>query len=82
MPAQVLLLQGNTCVSTLIEDDMKRWTATRKTALTLDIIQGQITVAEYQQAVGIINTDAANIYKTMNFDPIEEYAETVKGVTT
>jgi hypothetical protein len=40
MPAQVLLLQGNTCVSTKIEDDMKRWTATRKTALTLDIIQG------------------------------------------
>jgi aconitase B len=58
---------------------MKRWTATRKTALTLDIIQGQTTVAEYQQAVGIINTDTANIY--MNFDPIEEYAKTAKGVT-
>jgi aconitate hydratase 2/2-methylisocitrate dehydratase len=39
------------------------------------------TVAEYQQAVGIINTDAANIYKYMNFDQIEEYAETAKGVT-
>ncbi len=79
MPAQVLLLQGNTCVSTLIEDDMKRWTATRKTAVTLDIIQGKTTVAECQQAVGIINTDTANIY--MYFDPIEEYAETAKGVT-
>jgi aconitate hydratase 2/2-methylisocitrate dehydratase len=36
-------------------------------------------VAEYQQAVGIIITDTANIY--MNFDPIEEYAQTAKGVT-
>jgi aconitate hydratase 2/2-methylisocitrate dehydratase len=36
-------------------------------------------VAGYQRAVGIINTDTANIY--MNFDPIEDYAETAKGVT-
>ena len=39
------------------------------------------TLAEYHEAVGIINTDAANIYKYMNFDQIEEYAETAKGVT-
>ena len=39
------------------------------------------TVAEYQEAVGIINQDAANVYKYMNFDQIEEYAETAKGVT-
>jgi aconitate hydratase 2/2-methylisocitrate dehydratase len=39
------------------------------------------TVAEYQEAVGIINKDAANICKYMNFDQIEEYAETAKGVT-
>lgn len=38
------------------------------------------TVAEYQEAVGIINKDAANVYKYMNFDQIEEYAETAKGV--
>jgi aconitase B len=62
-----------------MEDDTKRWTAKRKTALILDIIRGQTTVAGYQQAVGIINTDVANIY--MNFDPIEEYAETAEGVT-
>jgi hypothetical protein len=36
-------------------------------------------VAGYQRVVGIIITDTANIY--MNFDPIEEYAETAKGVT-
>jgi len=39
------------------------------------------TLAEYHEAVGIINKDAANIYKYMNFDQIEEYAETAKGVT-
>ena len=39
------------------------------------------TLAEYQEAVGIINKDAANIYRYMNFDQIEEYADTAKGVT-
>ena len=39
------------------------------------------TVAEYQEAVGIINKDAANVYKYLNFDQIEEYAQTAKGVT-
>ncbi len=39
------------------------------------------TVAEYQEAVGIVNKDAASVYKYMNFDQIEEYAETAKGVT-
>ena len=38
------------------------------------------TVAEYQEAVGIINKDAANVYKYLNFDQIEEYAETAKTV--
>jgi aconitate hydratase 2/2-methylisocitrate dehydratase len=33
-------------------------------------------VAEYQEAVGIIDKDAANIYKSMNFDQIEACAET------
>jgi aconitate hydratase 2/2-methylisocitrate dehydratase len=38
-------------------------------------------VAEYHEAVGIVNKDADSIYKYMNFDQIEEYAETAKGVT-
>ncbi|MGQ0709347.1 MAG: bifunctional aconitate hydratase 2/2-methylisocitrate dehydratase [Rhodoferax sp.] len=38
------------------------------------------TVAEYQEAMGIINKDAASVYKYMNFDQIEEYAEVAKGV--
>ncbi|MDM7948149.1 bifunctional aconitate hydratase 2/2-methylisocitrate dehydratase [Hydrogenophaga sp.] len=39
------------------------------------------TVAEYHQAMGVINKDAADTYRYMNFDQIEEYAETAKGVT-
>ncbi|MDD0838405.1 DUF1153 domain-containing protein [Curvibacter sp. HBC61] len=37
-------------MSTLMEDDIKRWTAKRKTALVLDIIQGKTTVAEASRA--------------------------------
>ncbi len=39
------------------------------------------TVAEYQAAVGVLNKDSANIYKYMNFDQIEEYADVAKGIT-
>jgi len=38
-------------------------------------------VAEYHEAMGIVNKDGAAIYKYLNFDQIEEYAETAKGVT-
>ena len=33
-------------MSNLMEDDIKRWTAKRKTAPVLDIIQGKITISE------------------------------------
>jgi aconitate hydratase 2/2-methylisocitrate dehydratase len=39
------------------------------------------TVAEYAEAMGIINKDNASVYKYLNFDQIEEYADTAKGVT-
>ncbi|MFN8793859.1 MAG: bifunctional aconitate hydratase 2/2-methylisocitrate dehydratase [Betaproteobacteria bacterium] len=39
------------------------------------------TVAEYHEAMGIINKDAASVYRYMNFDQIEEYAETARSVT-
>ncbi|MBL8363538.1 MAG: bifunctional aconitate hydratase 2/2-methylisocitrate dehydratase [Rubrivivax sp.] len=38
------------------------------------------TVAEYHEAMGIINKDAASVYRYMNFDQIEEYADAAKGV--
>ena len=36
-----------------MEDEIKRWTAKRKTALVLDIIQGKTTVAEASRAFDI-----------------------------
>ncbi|OGA98466.1 MAG: bifunctional aconitate hydratase 2/2-methylisocitrate dehydratase [Burkholderiales bacterium RIFCSPHIGHO2_12_FULL_69_20] len=39
------------------------------------------TLAEYQADMGVINKDGSQIYKYLNFDRIEEYAEAAKGVT-
>ena len=39
------------------------------------------TVAEYHAEMGIINADAASVYRYMNFDQIDEYSETAKSVT-
>jgi aconitate hydratase 2/2-methylisocitrate dehydratase len=38
------------------------------------------TVAEYHADMGVINEDAASVYRYMNFDRIEEYAEAAKTV--
>jgi aconitate hydratase 2/2-methylisocitrate dehydratase len=38
------------------------------------------TVAEYHADMGVINADGAKIYRYMNFDQIEEYAEAAKAV--
>ena len=38
------------------------------------------TVEEYQSSMTEINKDGSQIYKYMNFDKIEEYAEVAKGV--
>ena len=39
------------------------------------------TLAWYHEAMGVVNTDGAAIYKYLNFNQIEEYAENAKGVT-
>jgi aconitate hydratase 2/2-methylisocitrate dehydratase len=36
---------------------------------------------EYLLAMGVIDADKASVYRYMNFDQIEEYAEVAKGVT-
>jgi aconitate hydratase 2/2-methylisocitrate dehydratase len=38
-------------------------------------------VAEYHQAMGIVNQDGAAIYKYLNFNQIDEYVENAKTVT-
>jgi transposase-like protein len=37
-------------VSVIVEEDFKRWTAKRKAALVMDIIQGKTSVAEASRA--------------------------------
>jgi aconitate hydratase 2/2-methylisocitrate dehydratase len=39
------------------------------------------TVEEYLAEVAVVAKNADKIYKYMNFDQIEEYAEAAKGVT-
>lgn len=39
------------------------------------------TKEEYLAAMGVIDSDKASVYRYMNFDQIEEYAETAKSVT-
>ena len=39
------------------------------------------TVAEYHADMGVINADGSKIYKYLNFDQIEEYAQTAKAVS-
>ena len=39
------------------------------------------TLAEYQADMGVINSSSQQIYQYLNFDKIEEYADTAKGVT-
>ncbi|MBC5768450.1 bifunctional aconitate hydratase 2/2-methylisocitrate dehydratase [Ramlibacter albus] len=39
------------------------------------------TVDEYHVDMGVINKDAARVYRYMNFDQIEEYADVAKAVT-
>ena len=39
------------------------------------------TLAEYQADMGVINSSSKQIYQYLNFDKIEAYADTAKGVT-
>ena len=39
------------------------------------------TVAEYHAEMGSVNKDADKVYRYMNFDQIEEYAETAKSLS-
>lgn len=47
-------------MSTKMEDEIKRWTAKRKSALVLDIIQGKTTVAEASRAYDLSPSEIEN----------------------
>jgi len=39
------------------------------------------TVAEYLEAMGVVNKDGAAIYRYLNFNQIDECVDIAKGVT-
>ena len=47
-------------MSTKMDEDIKRWTAKRKSALVLDIIQGKMTVAEASRAYDLSPSEVDN----------------------
>lgn len=47
-------------MSTKMDEDIKRWTAKRKSALVLDIIQGKMTVAEASRAYDLSPSEVEN----------------------
>lgn len=47
-------------MSIKMEDEIKRWTAKRKSALVLDIIQGKTTVAEASRSYDLSPSDIEN----------------------
>ncbi|AFI68991.1 DUF1153 domain-containing protein [Burkholderia pseudomallei] len=47
-------------MSTKMNEDIKRWTARRKSALVLDIIQGKTTVAEASRAYDLSPSEIEN----------------------
>jgi transposase-like protein len=51
-PAQVILLEKLTMIMTM-EDDIKRWTAKRKAALVMEIIQGKTSISEASRAFDV-----------------------------
>ena len=63
-------------MSTLMEDDIKRWTAKRKTALVLDIIQGKTTISEACRAFDL------NCWRRPNFDHPPVVTDRRNGATS
>ncbi|WP_010116723.1 DUF1153 domain-containing protein, partial [Burkholderia oklahomensis] len=47
-------------MSTKMDEDIKGWTAKRKSALVLDIIQGKTTVAEASRAYDLSPSEVEN----------------------
>ena len=76
-------------MSAVMEEDIKRWTARRKTALVLEIIQGKTTVAEASQSFDMTQSEIeewveegkrgiANALRTKPLEVREEYERQLK----
>ena len=77
-------------MSMTMEDGIKRWTAKRKSALVVEIIQGKTTVAEASRSFAVAPSDIEswvedakkgmeNALQTNPLDVKEAYEKQVKG---
>lgn len=78
-------------MSTKMEEHIKRWTAKRKSALVLDIIQGKTTVAEASRAYdlspaevdGWVNDAKCDMENAVRANPLdlkEQYERQIKDL--
>jgi aconitate hydratase 2/2-methylisocitrate dehydratase len=87
MGNQAQIKEGATCMSTSTRNFPNRlgkntnvYLGSAELAAICSKLGRIPTVAEYHAEMGIINKDAAKVYRYMNFDQIEEYAEAAKEV--
>jgi aconitate hydratase 2/2-methylisocitrate dehydratase len=87
MGNQAQIKEGATCMSTSTRNFPNRlgkntnvYLGSAELAAICSKLGRIPTVAEYHAEMGIINKDAASVYRYMNFDQIEEYADAAKGV--
>ncbi len=88
MGNQAQIKEGATCMSTSTRNFPNRlgkntnvYLGSAELAAICSKLGRIPTVAEYHSEMGIINKDAAAVYRYMNFDQIEEYADAAKEVS-
>jgi aconitate hydratase 2 / 2-methylisocitrate dehydratase len=88
MGNQAQIKEGATCMSTSTRNFPNRlgkntnvYLGSAELAAICSKLGRIPTVAEYHADMGIINKDAEKVYRYLNFDKIEEYAETADSVT-
>ena len=87
MGNQAQIKEGSTCISTSTRNFPNRLGKNTNVFLgsaELTAVASKLgklpTPAEYMAEIGVVAKDADNVYKYMNFNQIEEYVETAKGV--
>lgn len=88
MGNQAQIKEGSTCMSTSTRNFPNRlgkntnvFLGSAELAAICSKLGKIPTVAEYHAEMGSVNKDADKVYRYMNFDQIEEYAENAKQLT-
>jgi aconitate hydratase 2/2-methylisocitrate dehydratase len=88
MGNQAQIKEGSTCMSTSTRNFPNRlgkntnvFLGSAELAAICSKLGRIPTVAEYHADMSIINKDAAKVYRYMNFDQIEEYAEKAESLS-